>query len=300
MSFRIIQGDCEKLLEDGSLDEIDFYKDFDIAFLDPPFNQKKYYAEHNDNMPEAKYWQWMERILKNIYEQTSQGGAIYFMQREKNTERLLQALRLTNWQFQNLIVWRKMTSAIPSEIRFGKQYQVIAFATKGKGPRVFNRLRINPPLPVNYKHERNSGIYVTDIWDDIRELTSGYFAGEEPLRDEKGERFHKQQTPIQLLTRIILASSNPNDLVFDPFAGTGTTAVVSEQLHRNSISIELDHKNVQAIHKRMSEKRAIDDISRFLADYKYTENLNNIWPSYNWNRLFEVSSEQQMKLFDLK
>ena len=107
MSFRIIQGDCEKLLEDGSLDEIDFYKDFDLTFLDPPFNQKKYYAEHSDNMPEEEYWQWMERILKNIYERTSQGGAIYFMQREKNTERLLRALRLTNWQFQNLIVWKK-------------------------------------------------------------------------------------------------------------------------------------------------------------------------------------------------
>ena len=38
MSFRIIQGNCEKLLEDDSLYEIDFYKDFDLTFLDPPFS----------------------------------------------------------------------------------------------------------------------------------------------------------------------------------------------------------------------------------------------------------------------
>ena len=300
MSFRIIQGDCEKLFEDDNLYKINFYKDFDLTFLDPPFNQKKYYVEHDDNMPEEEYWQWMERILKKIYERTSQGGAIYFMQREKNTEYVLRALRLTNWHFQNLIVWRKMTSAIPSEIRFGKQYQIIAYATKGKRPRVFNRLRINPPLPANYKLERNSGVYVTDVWNDIRELTSGYFAGEEPLRDEKGERFHKQQAPIQLLTRIILSYSNPNDLIFDPYAGTGTTTMVSEQLHRNSISIELDPKNVLAINKRMSEKRAIDDISRFIADYKYTEGLNNIWPKSDWNSLPESNSERQMNLFNLK
>lgn len=284
MSFRIIQGDCERLLEDDSLCEIEF----DLIFLDPPFNQKKYYAEHDDNMPESEYWRWMERILKKIYERTSRGGSIYFMQREKNAEHILRCLRVTNWHFQNLIVWRKMTSAIPSAIRFGKQYQIIAFATKGERPRVFNRLRINPTLPANYKRERTNGVYVTDIWDDIRELTSGYFAGDEPLRDEKGERFHKQQTPIQLLTRIILSSSNLGDLIFDPFAGTGTTAVVSEQLHRNSISIELDPKNVSAVHQRISEKRAIDDISRFFADYKYTENLNNICPTSNWHSTSEV------------
>ena len=290
MSFRIIQGDCEKLLEDDSLYAIEI----DLIFLDPPFNQKKYYAEHDDNMPESEYWHWMERLLKKIYERTAQGGAIYFMQREKNAEHILRALRRTNWHFQNLIVWRKMTSAIPSAMRFGKQYQIIAFATKGERPRVFNRLRINPSLPANYKRERANGVYVTDIWDDIRELTSGYFAGDEPLRNEKGERFHKQQTPIQLLTRIILSSSNPGDLIFDPFAGTGTTAVVSEQLHRNSISIELDPKNVSAIHQRMSEKRAIDDISRFFADYKYTENLNNICPTSNWHSLSEVSNSTML------
>ena len=109
-----------------------------------------------------------------MYTLTSNGGAIYFMQREKNTEYVLQCLRNTGWTFQNLIIWKKKTSAVPGTKRFGKHYQVIAFATKGKTPRVFNRLRIDPPLPVGYKHERENGMYVPDVWDDIRELTSGY------------------------------------------------------------------------------------------------------------------------------
>lgn len=272
MSFRIMQGDCECLLQADDLREVD------LTFLDPPFNQSKYYASHNDAMPEKEYWEWMERIVGKIYQITASGGAIYFMQREKNTEYVLHCLQASGWTFQNLIVWKKMTSAIPSQIRYGKQYQIIAFATKESKPRVFNKLRIDPPLLANYKHERNNGVYVTDVWDDIRELTSGYFAGEEPLRDENGERLHKQQSPVQLLLRIILSSSNPDDLVLDPFAGTGTTAVVSEQLDRDSIGIELDPVNAEAIRNRLSAQRAADDISRYYEYYRHTPDLEKLWP----------------------
>jgi DNA modification methylase len=278
MSFEVMQGDCEELLQQNILQEIDFFKDIDLTFLDPPFNQAKYYAIHNDSMPEEEYWQWMERILENISQLTALGGAVYFMQREKNTEYVLRCLRSSGWTFQNLIVWKKMTSAIPSQIRFGKQYQVIAFATKGRKPRVFNKLRIDPPLLANYKYRRDKGIYVTDVWDDIRELTSGYFAGEEPLRDKSGERLHKQQSPVQLLLRIILSSSNPGDLVLDPFAGTGTTSVVSEQIGRNSISIELDPANAEAIENRSSAQRTADDVSQYYEYYRYTPDLEKLWP----------------------
>jgi len=278
MSFRIMQGDCEELLQEDILHETKFFKAIDLTFLDPPFNQAKYYANHNDNMPEEEYWQWMERIAEKVYQLTASGGAIYFMQREKNTEYVLRCLRSSGWTLQNLIVWKKMTSAIPSQIRYGKQYQVIAFATKGKRPRIFNRLRIDPPLLASYKYGRDRGIYVTDVWDDIRELTSGYFAGEEPLRDKNGERLHKQQSPVQLLLRIILSSSNPGDLILDPFAGTGTTTVVSEQLERNSISIELDPANAEAIGNRLSAQMAADDASQYYEYYRYTPDLEKLWP----------------------
>ena len=67
---------------------------------------------------------------------------IYFMQREKNTENVLLCLREAGWTLQNLIIWKKKTCAVPQDYRYGKHYQVVAFATKGKSPRVFNKLRI--------------------------------------------------------------------------------------------------------------------------------------------------------------
>lgn len=290
----VIQDNCTE-----TLDSSNFLSNVDLSFLDPPFNQDKAYNEWNDNLPSDKYWEWMQEVCAKIYALTSDGGAIYFMQREKNTEFVLQCLRDSGWTFQNLIIWKKKTSAVPGTKRFGKHYQIIGFATKGKTPRVFNRLRIDPPLPADYKYVRENGMYVTDVWDDIRELTSGYFAGDEALRDRDGNRLHKQQTPIQLLLRIILSSTNPGDVVLDPFAGSGTSMVVSEQLGRKSIGIELDLFNIQIIEKRLAEQRKADDVSRFFKDYSCTENLEAIWGN-GQTGLPHPTFSKQLTLFESK
>lgn len=278
-----------------ALDRSDFAPRIDLSFLDPPFNQDKVYNAWDDNLPPEEYWGWMRDICAKVYALTSDGGALYFMQREKNTEFVLQCLRDTGWSFQNLIIWKKKTSAVPGMKRFGKHYQVIAFATKGKTPRVFHRLRIDPPLPADYKHARKNGMFVTDVWDDIRELTSGYFAGDEALRDAEGNRLHKQQTPIQLLLRIILSSTNPGDVVLDPFAGSGTTLVVAEQLGRKSVGIELDSHNVTLIQNRLAEQRKSDDVSRFFKDYTCTPDLEAIWGKDWLNGKFAPSDEPTTK-----
>lgn len=266
----IKQGDCLTLLREGTIENLD------LTFFDPPYNQGKDYDYFDDNQNPSEYWAWIKDIVYEIYKATSINGAIYLMHREKNTECLLRVLREVGWNFQNLIVWQKMTSAVPSKIRYGKQYQVIVYAIKGKKPRAFNKLRIDPPLPSHYKHKRETGVLVTDIWSDIRELTSGYFAGDEAIRDKDGTRVHKQQTPIALLLRIILTSSLPNDTVFDPMAGTGTTLVTAMQLKRNAVGIEIDPWFVELIRNRLKTLKPSDDIHQFLKDYEFTSNLEEI------------------------
>nr|MBC8521209.1 site-specific DNA-methyltransferase [Methanomicrobia archaeon] len=189
MRYKILNGDCLEWLDKYS------ERNNHLTFVDPPFRQGKDYRFFDDNQPEEKYWDWLRDVLLKVYEITVEGGAVYFMQREKNTENVLKILRETGWTFQNLIIWKKKTSAVPSEVRYSKQYQVIAFATKGKKPRVFNKLRVDLPIPPEYKYKRPNGVYITDVWDDVRELTSGYFAGDEAIRDAKGDRVHTQQSP---------------------------------------------------------------------------------------------------------
>jgi len=285
--FKILNTDCLDWLKKNN-------ENFDLTFLDPPFNQGKYYKYFDDSIPDDKYWEWMREILQLIYNMSSDGASVYFMQREKKSEYVLRILRESGWNFQNLIIWKKKTSAVPCSNKYGKQYQIIAYAIKGNKPRVFNRLRISPPLPPGYKYERENGIYVTDIWDDIRELTSGYFAGDEALRNANGERFHKQQSPISLLLRIILSSSKAGDYIFDPFAGTGTTLTVALQLERRVLGIEIDPKNVDCIKDRIENLRKSDSIEKYYEDYIYTENLKKIW---NLNSFYPKKEMKEKTLF---
>jgi len=271
--YKVLNEDCIKWLDNHSEENIH------LTFIDPPFRQGKDYRFFDDNQPEEKYWNWLEDVLSKVYRITVKGGAVYFMQREKNTENVLRILRKTKWVFQNLIIWKKKTSAIPSEIRYSKQYQIIAFATKGERPRTFNKLRIDLPTPPEYKYGRSNGIYVTDVWDDIRELTSGYFAGDEAIRDNEGNRVHTQQSPVALLLRIILSSTLPGDIILDPFAGSGTTLVVAYQLKRNSIGIEIDPEYVELIKKRLSHLRPADNIMKYYDYYRHTHKLKEIWPA---------------------
>lgn len=267
---KVIHGDCVQWLH-GATERID------LTFFDPPFNQGRFYRHFDDKQEQNAYWDWITEILAALREKTTPGGAVYFMQREKNTEFVLTALRQAGWAFQNLIIWKKMASAVPCANKFGKHYQIIALATNGEKSRVFNKLRINPPQMPHHKQKRKNGVYVTDVWDDIRELTSGYFAGAEPVRTHEGERFHKQQAPLALLLRIILSSSKIGDVVFDPCAGTGTTMVVAKQLRRKSIGVEIDPQNVKCIRERLNELRAPDCVDKFFPYYRHTDNIETIW-----------------------
>lgn len=267
----VLEGNCIKYLNEGAVGNVH------LTFFDPPYLQGKDYRFFDDSQSVTKYWNWIRAIVEGAYEATIDGGAIYFMHREKNAERVLRILRKTGWNFQNLIIWKKKTSAVPIETRFSKQYQIIAYAIKGKKPIVFNKVRIDPaPLP-EHKYQHENGVYLTDVWDDIRELTSGYFAGEEAFRDKEGNRMHVQQTPVALLLRIILSSTMPGNTVFDPTAGTGTALVVAKQLSRNSVGIEIDPAHVELIKARLKTLRAVDDVSCHYDYYRFTPNLNNIW-----------------------
>ena len=268
--FSIHNVDCLSWLKQYKENNID------LTFLDPPFNQGKEYRHFDDNLSEEKYWQFIFSILKEIHRISKEGAGIYFMQREKNTQFVLQYLKNAGWIFQNLIIWKKKTSAVPCKNKFSKSYQIIVYATKGKKANTFNKLRISPPLPPNYKYERENGIYLTDIWDDIRELTSGYFANEEAIRGEDNARFHKQQSPIALLLRILLSSSKEENLILDPFAGTGTTLITANQLNRKSIGLEIDPKNIECMNNRLKMIKKEDNIDKYLEDYKCTKNLSAI------------------------
>ena len=273
-SWELAQGDCLDFLRRRPPEA----PKFDLAFLDPPFNQGRDYRMHDDGMDERDYWQWMLEVCLEVRRGSSEGAAVWFMQREKNSEHVLRILRESGWTFRNLVVWKKKTSPTLQQTSFGKAWQMLAYAVNGERPAVFNHLRIDPPVPAGYA-PRERGMLATDVWDDIRELTSGYLAGHEPLRAPDGSRAHLQQAPLALLLRIVLASSRPGGLVLDPFAGTGTTLAVAEAAGRRSLGIEKDPANCEMVKKRLRERRDAERVEALRRDYILTPNLQELWPA---------------------
>ncbi len=81
--------------------------------------------------------------------------------------------------------------------------------------------------------------------------------GEERLKGADGKKLHPTQKPEALLARVILSSSRPDDLVLDPFNGTGTTGAVAKRLGRRFIGIEREAKYAKAAEKRIAEMQVV-------------------------------------------
>ncbi|MGH6664982.1 MAG: site-specific DNA-methyltransferase, partial [Pseudolabrys sp.] len=81
--------------------------------------------------------------------------------------------------------------------------------------------------------------------------------GEERLKGADGKKLHPTQKPEALLARVILSASRPDDLVLDPFSGTGTTGAMSKRLGRRFIGIEREKKYAKAAEKRIAEVEVV-------------------------------------------
>lgn len=152
------------------------------------------------------------------------------------------------------IVWYQPSRLSQGRISYTNNYDVICYFTKGR-PRVFNLDDIRVPHLVELEHRKRcenvpsvrdgrygrtrfnaSGKNPGDVWGDIKQLT--YRSRE--LADRSA--LNTVQKPEKLIERIVLASSCPGDVVFDPFSGTGTTAVVCHRLSRRFFGCEISEE----------------------------------------------------------
>ena len=92
----------------------------------------------------------------------------------------------------------------------------------------------------------NGGVQMKDT-----DWVFGLCKGNERLKDENGIKAHPTQKPLKLIQQILLTASYKGDLVFDPFMGSGTTAVVAKALDRNWIGIEKEKKYVDLANDRV-------------------------------------------------
>ncbi|MBI4769951.1 MAG: site-specific DNA-methyltransferase [Chloroflexi bacterium] len=253
----ILPGDCLEVL--ATLPE----KSVDLVFADPPYNLQLRNELWRPNMTKVDAvddeWDqfasfadydrftrdWLtacRRVLKGT-------GTLWVIGSYHNIHRVGAILQDLDYWILNEVVWVK-TNPMPNfrGVRFTNAQETLLWAQKVKGARyTFNHHAMKA---------LNDDLQMRSDWE------LPICSGKERIRIN-GEKAHATQKPEALLYRVILSSSNPGDVVLDPFFGTGTTGAVAKKLRRRFIGIERDMKYIRVARKRVSTVK-LEDIEEFV------------------------------------
>ncbi len=226
----VISGDClDKLPEtpDGIID---------LVVADPPFNIGKYYGGvYKDFKKKSAYLDWCHSWLTECVRVMKDGAAIYLFNYPENNAYLMPWLdeRLS---FNGWLTWHYPTNLGASKRKFTRSQTSILFYIKGSSPLVFNRAEIAIP----YRNPKDKRIKALIAAGSPGKTPYDVFHHNLVKNTSRQKTRHPCQVPEDLLKTFIKASSNERGIVLDPFAGSFSTALVAQQLNRNSISIEIN------------------------------------------------------------
>ena len=251
----ILRGDCVEVM--NALPE----KSVDLVFADPPYNlqlrDELWRPNHTKVDAVDDEWDRFEgfteydrftrlwlgacrRVLKDT-------GTLWVIGSYHNIYRVGAILMDLGYWILNDVVWVK-TNPMPNfrGVRFTNAHETLLWAQKNKGARyTFNHHAMKA---------LNDDLQMRSDWE-IPLCT-----GKERAR-LNGAKAHSTQKPEALLYRVILSSTNPGDLVLDPFFGTGTTGVVAKRLGRRWIGIERDADYARHATERLARTPAAADAS---------------------------------------
>jgi site-specific DNA-methyltransferase (adenine-specific) len=242
----VTEGDCIDIMsciDDNSVD---------MSFADPPFNLEKKYTSYKDQRPVTEYLEWCKKWLSEMVRVTKPTGSIFV----HNVPRWLTyyACVLNDIaHFRHWIAWDAMSNPLGKTL-LPAHYGVLFYTKENKGYKFYEirtphkRCRVCGSYQKDYGGKTDQmhpfGALVSDVWTDIHRIRHNV------RRDE-----HPCQLPIPLLERIVLMSTDPGDIVLDPFLGTGTTAIAAKALGRHFVGIDLDHEYVKIARDKLKRVR---------------------------------------------
>jgi len=245
---KIIRGDSIielKKLPDESID---------LIFADPPYFMQtegelkrpegSTFAGVDDKWDKFKgyneYDEFCFNWLKECKRVLKKNGSIWVIGAFQNIYRIGYIMQNLGFWILNDIVWSKPNAAPNfAGTRFQNSNETILWCAKDK----------NSKYTFNYKTMKylNEGKQDKSVWE------IGICIGNERLKGMDGKKIHSTQKPEKLLYKIILSSSKPNDIVLDPFFGTGTTGAIAKLLGRRYIGIERDEEYIKHARRRIDE-----------------------------------------------
>ena len=213
----------------------------DLIIADPPYNLGKDYGNNNDLKNFEEYLSFTRNWLRESKRVLKQDGTIYVFMGLRFVSHLYTVLdEELQLFFNSWIIWY-YTQGLGKTKGFSPRHDDILMFNKSKKFK-FNLDSVR--IPQKYYRSRNNmnGANPGDVW----EFSHVHYCNE-------NRQNHPTQKPEGLMERMILASTDENDVILDPFAGSGTTLRVAQQLNRACIGFELNPKYIKMIHKRLKQ-----------------------------------------------
>jgi modification methylase len=263
----ILLGDCIANLEKLPPESVD------VVFADPPYNLQLEQAltrpdqslvdAVDDDWDKfasfADYDAFTRAWLSAVRRVMKKNATLWVIGSYHNIFRVGSALQDLDFWILNDIVWRK-ANPMPNfkGRRFTNAHETMIWASKSADSKGYT-------FHYDALKAGNEDVQMRSDW------FIPLCTGDERLKDEHGRKVHPTQKPEALLARVMLSSSNPGDVVLDPFFGSGTTGAVAKMLGRNFIGLERDPTYAKAARRRIDAVQPLDDVSIAAPPEKRTE-----------------------------
>lgn len=247
-NIAIYQGDCVALMQKIP-DEL-----IQLTVTSPPYNIGK---EYESVMSLDEYLEWCKSWIKSIYRLTNDDGAFWLNVGYLNIEKKGLAVPIpyllwdkTDFFFLQEVVWN-YSAGVACRNRLSPRNEKLLWYLKNPDKYIFNLDDIRDPN-VKYPNQKKNGKLKcnplgknpSDVWQ-IAKVTSG------TNRSSKERTSHPAQFPIEMIERIIKASSNTHDVILDPFIGSGTTAIAAQRNNRFVIGFEINPAYIDIMKNRI-------------------------------------------------
>lgn len=239
---KIYNGDSLEILKQFPENAID------LTFADPPFNIDYDYDEYEDNKEYTEYISWTEEWVDEVLRVTNETGSVYIAIGDEFAAEVRMILKeRADVFFRNWIIWHYSFGQHMKK-KFSRCHTHIFYVVLDKKDFTWNDEEIRVPSARQKKYNDSranpNGKIPPDVWEFKR------VAGTHNERVD-----HPAQMPLDLLDRIIRASSNRGDLVLDPFVGSGTTVVSAKGNNRDYVGVDISENYCNVVRNRLEETK---------------------------------------------
>ena len=252
---QVLTGDCLRILAEFPAGSVD------LAFADPPFNIGYEYDVYNDRQGRDEYLDWTAQWLAAVRRLLKPDGSFYVAIGDEYAAEMKVRLDELGLTLRNWIVWHytfgvtasgNSTAAMPTSS--------ITSTTRRRFTFNADTVRVPSARQTTYADRRANpkGKMPDDTWVLRPQEEPRCFAEDSDswyvarvcgtFKERTG---HPCQMPEAVLERIIKVTSNPGDVVLDPFAGSGTTLAVAKRLGRRYLGVELSEDYAEHVRKRL-------------------------------------------------